>query len=92
MRVQWPAVDWASALTALLPYCVTALLRYCATALLRYCGAGVTVSVTVALVTVPATLLTVTAKSARLSARAVGGVVWLLPVAPAMAAPFFIHW
>lgn len=67
-------------------------LRQCITALPRYCGAGKTVSVAVALVTVLAALLTVTAKSAWLSARVVAGVVWLLPVAPAMAAPFFTHW
>lgn len=51
-----------------------------------------TLRMAVALVTVPAALLTVTAKGARLSARAVAGVVWLLPVAPAMTVPFFVHW
>lgn len=55
-------------------------------------GAGVTLRMAVSLVTAPAALLTVTAKGAPLSARVLAGVLWLLPVTPAMAAPFFVHW
>ena len=43
------------------------------------------------LVTLPATLLTVTVKTAPLSAAVVGGVVYDALVAPVMLMPFFIH-
>ena len=43
------------------------------------------------LVTLPAALLTITAKSEPLSAAVVGGVVYDALVAPVMLTPFFIH-
>ena len=43
------------------------------------------------LVTLPATLLPVTAKSAPLSATVVGGVVYDALVVPVMVTPFFVH-
>ena len=55
-------------------------------------GAGITVSVALLLVTLPALLLTVTAKRAPLSAIVVGGVIYDALVAPVMFAPFFVHW
>jgi len=53
---------------------------------------GFTVNVALLLVTLPALLLTVTAKRAPSSAIVVGGVVYDALVAPAMFAPFFAHW
>jgi hypothetical protein len=43
------------------------------------------------LVTLPARLLTATAKSAPLSPAVVGGVVYEALVAPVMFTPFFVH-
>ena len=53
---------------------------------------GFTVNVALLLVTLPALLLTVTAKSAPLSSAVVGGVVHDALVAPVMLSPFFFHW
>ena len=58
-----------------------------AVALGHYC----TVKIALLLVMLPARLLTVTAKSAPLSAAVVGGVVYDALVAPVMLAPFFVH-
>ena len=55
-------------------------------------GCGFTVNVALLLVTLPALLLTITAKSAPLSASVVAGVVYDALVAPVMFAPFFSHW
>ena len=54
-------------------------------------GAGVTVSVAAALVTVPAPLVTTTSNCAPLSARAVGSSTYAALVAPAMLAPLRRH-
>ena len=54
--------------------------------------AEVTVSVAVALVTLPLALLTTTSNVAPLSAEVVGGVVYVEEVAPLTAVPFLFHW
>jgi hypothetical protein len=51
-----------------------------------------TLRVAVLLVALPALLLTITVKSARLSAAVAGGVVYIEEVAPLTAIPFFCHW
>jgi hypothetical protein len=51
-----------------------------------------TVRVALLLVTLPALLLTITAKREALSACVVAGVAYDALVAPTMFAPFFIHW
>jgi hypothetical protein len=50
-----------------------------------------TVKIALLLVTLPARLLTVKAKSAPLSPTVVGGVVYDALVAPVMFTPFFVH-
>src|SRR5437867_759420 len=55
-------------------------------------GAGFTVSVAEALVTVPAVFVTTTANADPLSPGVVAGVVSLAAVAPLMLAPFLCHW
>src|SRR5260370_31910049 len=54
-------------------------------------GAGFTVSVAEALVTVPAVFVTTTTNADPLSAVVAPGVVQLAAVAPALLAPFFSH-
>ena len=44
------------------------------------------------LVTLPALLVTVTAKRAPSSVKVVGGVVYERFVAPVIFVPFFVHW
>jgi hypothetical protein len=52
---------------------------------------GITVSVALVLVTLPALLLTVTAKREALSASVVAGVVYDALIAPVMLVPFFFQ-